>query len=111
MAMFDKLLANLKASKKTIVFTEGTDPRILSAAARLLKEDLMGVILCGNPDAVKKELRVSGFVTKEIRQSLNWQKLEIEWNKDEDIVLESLRFTIVDASKNGEIYIDNIRFI
>ena len=32
MAMFDKLLANLKASKKTIVFTEGTDPRILSAA-------------------------------------------------------------------------------
>ena len=64
-----------------------------------------------NPDAVKKELRVSGFVTKEIRQSLNWQKLEIEWNKDEDIVLESLRFTIVDASKNGEIYIDNIRFI
>ena len=64
-----------------------------------------------NPDAVKKELRVSGFVTKEIRQSLNWQRLEIEWNKDEDIVLEHLKFTVVDASKNGEIYIDNIRFV
>ena len=64
-----------------------------------------------NPDPVKKELRVQGFVTVDIKQSLNWQRLEIEWNKDEDIVLEHLRFTIVDASKNGEIYIDNIRFM
>ena len=40
MGMFDKLLANLKASRKTIVFTEGTDPRILSAAERLMKENL-----------------------------------------------------------------------
>jgi phosphate acetyltransferase len=46
MGMFDKLLSNLKAKRKTIVFTEGTDPRILEAASRLLKEDLMGVILC-----------------------------------------------------------------
>ncbi|HBI53116.1 MAG TPA: phosphate acetyltransferase, partial [Ruminococcaceae bacterium] len=61
MAMFDKLLANLKASKKTIVFTEGTDARILSAAERLLKEDLMGVILCGNPDEVKKAAADGGF--------------------------------------------------
>ena len=61
MAMFDKLLANLKASKKTIVFTEGTDPRILSAADRLLKEDLMDVILCGNPDEVKKAAADGGF--------------------------------------------------
>ena len=64
-----------------------------------------------NPDPVKKELRVQGFVTVDIRQSLNWQRLEIEWNKDEDIVLEHLKFTVVDASKNGEIYIDNIRFL
>ena len=61
MAMFDKLLANLKASKKTIVFTEGTDARILSAADRLLKEDLMGVILCGEPGEVKKAAADGGF--------------------------------------------------
>ena len=61
MAMFDKLLANLKASKKTIVLTEGTDPRILAAAARLLKEDLMGVILCGNVDDVKKAAADGGY--------------------------------------------------
>ena len=61
MAMFDKLLANLRASKKTIVFTEGTDARILSAADRLLKEDLMGVILCGNADEVAAAAAAGGF--------------------------------------------------
>ncbi len=61
MGMFDKLLANLKAKRKTIVFTEGTDARILSAASRLLKEDLMDVILCGNVDAVKAAAKQGGF--------------------------------------------------
>ena len=61
MAMFDKLLANLKASRKTIVFTEGTDERILSAADRLLKEELMGVVLCGNVDEVKAAADKGGF--------------------------------------------------
>ncbi|MBQ8123006.1 MAG: phosphate acetyltransferase [Ruminococcus sp.] len=61
MGMFDKLIANLKASKKTIVFTEGCDARILSAADRLLKEGLMGVILCGNPDDVKAAASQGGF--------------------------------------------------
>ena len=61
MGMFDKLIANLKSSKKTIVFTEGSDPRILSAADRLIKEDLMGVILCGNVDEVKAAAKNGGF--------------------------------------------------
>ncbi len=61
MGMFDKLIANLKSSKKTIVFTEGSDNRILSAADRLLKEGLMGVILCGNVDEVKSAASAGGF--------------------------------------------------
>ena len=61
MGMFDKLIANLKASKKTIVFTEGTDARILSAADRLLKEDLMGVVLCGKDGEVKAAAEKGGF--------------------------------------------------
>jgi len=59
--MFDKLIANLKTNRKTIVFTEGTDARILSAADRLLKEDLMGVVLVGNVDAVKAAAKDNGF--------------------------------------------------
>lgn len=61
MGMFDKLIANLKASKKTIVFTEGSDARILSAADRLLKEGLMGVVLCGNVEEVKAAALKGGF--------------------------------------------------
>ena len=61
MGMFDKLIANLKSSRKTIVFTEGNDPRILSAADRLIKENLMGVILCGNVDEVKAAAQNGGF--------------------------------------------------
>ncbi|MBP5179969.1 MAG: hypothetical protein J6127_01610 [Clostridiales bacterium] len=64
-----------------------------------------------NPDTVKKELRVEGFGTAEIRQSLNWQTLEIKWAGEGDITLETLKFTVADTSKNGEIYIDNIRFL
>ena len=61
MAMFDKLLANLKASRKTIVLTEGTDARVLEAAAKLLAEDLMDVVLCGNVDEVKAAAAAGNF--------------------------------------------------
>ena len=61
MAMFDKLLANLKSARKTIVFTEGTDERILNATNRLLAEDLMDVILCGNVDAVNAAAKKFGY--------------------------------------------------
>ena len=61
MAMFDKLVSNLKESRKTIVFTEGTDARILSATDRLLKEDLMDVVLCGNKEEVEKAAKEGGF--------------------------------------------------
>jgi phosphate acetyltransferase len=61
MSMFDKLIANLKATRRTIVFTEGTDARILSATDRLIKDDLMDVILCGEPEAVKAAAAEGGF--------------------------------------------------
>lgn len=61
MGMFDKLLAALKDSRKTIVFTEGTDNRILSATDRIVREDLMDVILCGNVDEVKAAAAAGNF--------------------------------------------------
>ena len=51
--MFTKLTEQLKANPKTIVFTEGTDPRIQDAPAKLTAEGILNVILLGNPDAVK----------------------------------------------------------
>ena len=59
--MFGQLIATLKKSPKTIVFTEGPDARILEAADRLIKDDLMDVILIGNVDEVKAAAAKGGF--------------------------------------------------
>ena len=59
--MFTKLLDALKATRRTIVFTEGPDARILEAASRLMKEDLMDVILIGNIDEVKAAAEKGNF--------------------------------------------------
>ena len=78
MGMFDKLLESLAASRKTIVFTEGTDARILNATARILKEDLMGVILCGNVDDVKAAAAAGGYDIEgaEILDPLTYEGME-----------------------------------
>jgi len=59
--MFTKLLKQLQENRRTIVFTEGTDARILEAASRLLKEDLMDVILVGNAEDVKAAAANGGY--------------------------------------------------
>jgi len=59
--MFTKLYEALKANRRTIVFTEGHDARILEAAARLKADDLMDVILVGNVDTVKAEAAKGNF--------------------------------------------------
>ena len=59
--MFTALLNNLKENRRTIVFTEGPDARIQEAAARLMKEDLMDVILVGNVEEVKAAAEKNGF--------------------------------------------------
>ena len=59
--MFTKLIDALKATRRTIVFTEGPDARILEAADRLIKDDLMDVILIGNVDEVKSAAAKGGF--------------------------------------------------
>ena len=61
MGMFDKLYENLNVKRKTIVFTEGLDPRILSATNRILSENIMDVILCGNKDEVLKVAKDNNF--------------------------------------------------
>ena len=47
--MFEFLIKKLKAHPRKIVFTEGTDPRILEASARLLSGTFLTPVLVGNP--------------------------------------------------------------
>ena len=59
--MLTEILKTLKAERRKIVFTEGEDPRILEAAARLKKDDIMDVLLIGNLDKVKSAAKAGGF--------------------------------------------------
>ncbi len=60
-ALFDSLIETLKANPRTIVFTEGPDPRILSAADKLKKGGFLKVILIGGADEVKAAAKAGGF--------------------------------------------------
>ena len=46
---------------KKIVFTEGSDPRILEAASRLLASTFLSPILVGNKDEIAKAAEESAF--------------------------------------------------
>ena len=58
---FGELISVLKKNPKTIVFTEGTDPRILEASSRLLASNFLHPILIGNEDEIYKGADESGF--------------------------------------------------
>lgn len=59
--MFENLIEILKNNPRKIVFTEGPDPRILEAAARLKKEGFLTPILVGNEEEIKKVAKSKGF--------------------------------------------------
>ena len=59
--MFGKLIDILKKSPKKIVFTEGTDPRILEASARLLSGTFLTPILVGKEEEIRAAAEEAGF--------------------------------------------------
>ncbi len=59
--MFEFLIEKLKAQPRKIVFTEGTDARILEASDRLLKDSFLKPVLVGNPDEVHAAAAKAGF--------------------------------------------------
>ena len=59
--MFAPLVEQLKANPKTIVFTEGSDPRILEAASKLLAEKILKVVMVGNKAECEAAAAAGGF--------------------------------------------------
>ena len=59
--MFGKLIGKLKQDPKAIVFTEGTDARILEASARLLSGTFLKPVLVGNEKEVYEAAERAGF--------------------------------------------------
>ena len=61
MHMFQNLIDKLKAHPRKIVFTDGTDPRILEASARLLSGTFLTPVLVGNKEEVQAAAEKAGF--------------------------------------------------
>ena len=58
---FGMLIKKLKNDPKKIVFTEGSDPRILEAASRLLASNFLTPILIGNRTEVEEAAEEYGY--------------------------------------------------
>jgi len=57
---FSELADRARASRKTIIFPESGDPRILMAAEKLGKDKLADVVLPGDPASIKKSAKDIG---------------------------------------------------
>ncbi len=58
---FGAMIKQLKKNPKTIVFTEGSDPRILEAASRLLASSFLTPILLGKEEEVQDAAEEAGY--------------------------------------------------
>lgn len=75
---FGSMIEKLKKNPKTIVFTEGEDPRILEASSRLLASNFLKPILLGDPEKIIKASEDAGFNINgaEIIDPLNFEKID-----------------------------------
>ena len=76
--MFENLVEVLKANPRKIVYTEGTDARILESAARLKQGGFLTPILIGNVDDVNAAAKAGNFDIEglEIIDPANYDKMD-----------------------------------
>ncbi|HIW70139.1 MAG TPA: phosphate acetyltransferase [Candidatus Limosilactobacillus merdipullorum] len=67
MSFIDTLKEKVSQSKKTIVFPEGSDPRVLSAAAQLADEGLLVPLVLGSPAEISRAAEKAGVSTDKIK--------------------------------------------
>ena len=74
--MLTKMIETLKKNPRTIVYTEGTDKRILESAHRLTQEGILGVVLLGKPEEVKAATLIlmpaRSLTLKTTKESMLW---------------------------------------
>ena len=60
MSVFERCLEKCRARKGAVVYSDGEDRRVVSAAAKLIREGLVEPILIGDPEKVRAALQESG---------------------------------------------------
>ena len=107
--MFGKLISILKENPKKIVFTEGSDPRILEASSRLLASTFLSPILIGNKDEIAVSAEESGFNIRgaEILDPKEYEEIDemaeclYEIRKNKGMTLEKAKATCMQANYFG----------
>ena len=99
--MFGELIQILKKNPKKIVFTEGSDPRILEAASRLLASTFLSPILVGNRQEIALAAEDSAFNIRgaEILDPMDYEEIDemaeclYEMRKSKGMTLEEAKKT------------------
>ena len=102
MTLFEKLTRKAKANPQRIVLPEGTEPRTLTAANRILSDGLAEIILIGNRDdimAMSEELKLTNIERATIVDPADesvidrYAPLFYELRKKKGISMEQARLT------------------
>lgn len=102
MELIEKMTARAKAHKQRIVLPEGTEPRTLSAADRIIAEGLADIVLIGDPadiHALAKELKLEHIKDADIVNPADesvidrYAPLFFELRKKKGISMEEARLT------------------
>ncbi|MDE5837629.1 MAG: phosphate acetyltransferase, partial [Paramuribaculum sp.] len=102
MELIEKMSARAKAQPQRIVLPEGTEPRTLSAADRIIAEKLAEIILIGDPKdiyALAKELKLEHIPDATIINPADetvidkYAPLFFELRKKKGISMEEARLT------------------
>lgn len=106
---FGQMIGILKKSPKKIVFTEGSDPRILEAASRLLASNFLHPILVGDADEIANSAEESGFNIRgaEVIDPKNFDRIDemaemfCELRKGKGVTMEQAKETLSHANYFG----------
>ncbi len=106
---FGAMIDKLKRNPKTIVLTEGTDPRVLEAASRLLASNFLKPILLGNEGKILKAAEDAGYNIRgaEIIEPKKYEKLNdmanefYELRKSKGVTLEKAQATMLEYNYFG----------
>ncbi len=106
---FGQMIDQLKKNPKKIVFTEGTDERILEAASRLLAANFLHPVLVGNVDEVLKAAEETGYNIRgaEIIDPANYDRMDemvemyCELRKGKGVTPEEARKVLSQANYFG----------
>ncbi len=106
---FGAMIQKLKKDPKKIVLTEGSDPRILEAASRLLASNFLKPILLGNEDEIYLAAEEAGFNIRgaQIIDPSSYEKLDemanafYELRKNKGVTPEMAKETVSQANYFG----------